>query len=366
MSDFSEIDRAHMTRALRLARRGRYSAHPNPMVGCVIVNDGEVVGEGWHAVAGGPHAEIHALAEAGDRARGATVYVTLEPCSHHGKTPPCTDALIEAGVAEVIAAIEDPSPEVSGGGFEALGNAGISVRTGLRAGKARKLIRGFSSRACRQRPFVTLKIAASIDGGIAMANGESQWITGTESRADVQRLRARCGAIMTGIGTVIADDPSLTVRDDSLETHGKQPLRVILDNDLRMPSSASMLALHGDTIVYCVEDAKKEALVAAGAEVVKVSARDGQVDAAAVLRDLGSREINEVLVEAGPALAGSLLEAGWVDELVIYQSPHIMGSETKRMFQTPRWTGLADRRELDIRSVERIGADTKITARLKD
>ncbi len=364
MSEFSENDRAHMTRALHLARRGQYSAHPNPMVGCVIVNDGHVVGEGWHAVAGEPHAEINALRAAGERARGATAYITLEPCSHDGKTPPCTDALIEAGVVEVVGATEDPNPEVSGGGFHVLEKAGIAVRTGLRKKSARELIRGFASRALRGRPFVTLKIAASLDGCIAMANGESHWITGTEARADVQKLRARSGAIMTGIGTVLADDPSLNVRDDVLETHGKQPLRVVLDDALRMLPSARMLALPGDTVVYCTRDAAREPLEKAGAEVVRVDAKDGHVDAACVLEELGRREINDVLVEAGPILAGSLLEAGLVDELVIYQAPHIMGSETKCMFHTPRWTALADRKELDIQSVDKIGADSRIVARL--
>jgi diaminohydroxyphosphoribosylaminopyrimidine deaminase/5-amino-6-(5-phosphoribosylamino)uracil reductase len=365
MSEFSENDRAHMTRALHLARRGEYSAHPNPMVGCVIVNDGHVVGEGWHAFTGEPHAEINALRAAGERARGATVYVTLEPCSHHGKTPPCADALIDAGVAEVVVAIDDPNPEVNGDGFAKLENAGITVRKGLRTSDAQELIRGFTSRTLRGRPFVTLKIAASLDGCIAMANGESHWITGTEARADVQKLRARCGAIMTGIGTVLADDPSLTVRDDSLDTHGKQPLRAVLDDELRMPPSARMLTLPGDTVVYCTADTAREPLEEAGAEVVRVEAKGGHVDAVSVLKDLGGREINDVLVEAGPVLAGSLLDAGLVDELVIYQAPHIMGSETKCMFQTPRWTALADRKELDIRSVEKIGADSKIVARLE-
>lgn len=365
MGEFSENDRAHMTRALHLALHGQYSAHPNPMVGCVIVNDGHVVGEGWHVVAGEAHAEINALRAAGERARGATVYVTLEPCCHHGKTPPCADALIDAGVAEVVAAIEDPNPEVSGDGLAKLEDAGITVRKGLRTSDAQELIRGFASRALRGRPFVTLKIAASLDGCIAMASGESHWITGTEARADVQKLRARCGAIMTGVGTVLADDPSFNVRDDSLETHGKQPLRAVLDGELRMLPSARMLALPGDTVVYCTTDAARKPLEEAGAEVIRVEPKDGHVDAASVLQDLCRREINDVLVEAGPILAGSLLEAGLVDELVIYQAPHIMGSETKCMFQTPHWTALADRKELDIRSVEKIGADSKIVARLE-
>ncbi|NIV18279.1 MAG: bifunctional diaminohydroxyphosphoribosylaminopyrimidine deaminase/5-amino-6-(5-phosphoribosylamino)uracil reductase RibD [Woeseiaceae bacterium] len=355
-----------MTRALRLARRGQYSAHPNPMVGCVIVNGGDVVGEGWHAAAGKAHAEINALEAAGDRAKGGTAYVTLEPCSHHGKTPPCADALIVAGISEVVAAIEDPNPKVAGDGFHALEKAGITVRRGIRSAAARELIRGFAKRVVEGIPFVTLKIAASLDGCIAMANGQSQWITGTEARTDVQKFRARSGAIMSGIGTVLVDDPSLTVRDTSLETHGEQPLRVILDKELRMPLSAEMLALPGSTLLYCVNDSNRDALVQAGAEVVRVDEQDGQVSIAAVLRDLASREINDVLVEAGPTLAGGLLEAEYVDELVIYQAPHIMGSETMRMFRTPHWTELGDRLELNIIEVAQIGDDTRIVARPKN
>ena len=355
-----------MTRALHLARRGQYSAHPNPMVGCVIVNDGHVVGEGWHVVAGEAHAEINALLAAGDRARGATVYVTLEPCSHTGKTPPCTDALIDAGVAEVVVATGDPNPEVNGSGVAALDTAGVKVREGLRNTAARELIRGFESRVSRARPFVTLKIAASIDGCIAMANGQSRWITSTDARADVQKLRARSGAILTGIGTVLADNPSLTVRDESLDTHGKQPLRVVLDGRLRMPSSAKMLELPGATLVYCVDDNDREPLFGAGAEVVRVDDEDGRVSVAAVFEDLAAREVNDVLVETGPTLAGSLLESRLVDELVIYQAPHIMGSETLRMFQTPHWTELGNRLELDITDVSLIGVDTRITAHPKN
>lgn len=365
MADFSDTDRMHMQRALRLAERGRYAAHPNPVVGCVIVRDGAVVGEGWHAVAGEAHAEINALQAAGGSARGATIYVTLEPCVHHGKTPPCTDALIEAGVAEVVVGSKDPNPQVSGAGLKALEGAGIKVRSGLLASAAEDRIRGFRKRVTQGRPFVRLKVAASLDGRIAMANGQSQWITGPEARADVQRLRASSGAIMTGIGTVLTDDPSLTVRDASLETQGKQPIRVVLDNNLRLPLSAEMLALPGQTLVYCVDDGNRQPLVDAGAEIVKVGG-EGRVDIAAVLDDLGAREINDVLVEAGPILSGSLLDGGFVDELVIYQAPHIMGSETMGMFRTPAWTDLTDRRALDIIDVQQVGVDTRITAKLAD
>lgn len=366
MSDFSDLDREHMARALELAERGRYTAHPNPVVGCVIVNDGIIVGEGFHAATGEAHAEVNALRDAAGSARGATVYVTLEPCSHHGRTPPCAAALIAAGVARVVAAIEDPNPEVSGAGLAALAAAGIEVQSGLMAAAASELVRGFLSRVVKGHPFVRLKLAASLDGCVAMANGQSQWITGPEARADVQKLRAAAGAVMTGIGTVLADDPSLTVRDAGIDTRDRQPLRVVLDNKLRMPLSAEMLALPGDTLIYCISDRQRRPLTDAGAEIVKVRARDGQVDAEAVLDDLGAREINDVLVEAGPVLAGSLLASGLVDEIVLYQAPHLMGSETIGMFRTPGWTDLADRRQVVITDMRRIGADTRITAHLAD
>ncbi|MDX1500626.1 MAG: bifunctional diaminohydroxyphosphoribosylaminopyrimidine deaminase/5-amino-6-(5-phosphoribosylamino)uracil reductase RibD, partial [Woeseiaceae bacterium] len=283
MNGFTAADSAFMARALRLAARGRYTAHPNPMVGCVIVSAGEIAGEGYHELAGEAHAEVNALAAAGDRARGATVYVTLEPCVHEGKTPPCVEALREAGVAEVVVAMEDPYPEVRGRGLEALGRAGIAVRTGLMAEAAQALIAGFVKRTTRGRPLVRAKIAASLDGAIGMLNGDSQWITGPEARADVQRLRARSGAVLTGIGTVLADDPSLTVRDPAIEMRGRQPLRAVLDPILRMPLSAEMLALPGTTLVYCSDDAGRDRLVAAGAEVVRVAADAVGVAPGAVL-----------------------------------------------------------------------------------
>jgi diaminohydroxyphosphoribosylaminopyrimidine deaminase/5-amino-6-(5-phosphoribosylamino)uracil reductase len=360
-----ESDIAFMTQALRLAENGCYTAHPNPMVGCVIVRNGEVVGAGWHKEAGEAHAEINALEAAGDNARGATVYVTLEPCSHHGKTPPCADALAKAGVAEVVAGLRDPNPEVDGRGLESLEAAGITTRVGILQEDIEQQLAGFLSRVRRGRPFVTLKMACSIDGRIAMASGESQWITGPEARADVQRLRARSGAILSGIGTVLADDPSFTVRDPDIDTLGRQPVRVVLDAGLRMPLSAEMLALPGQTLIYCSDDSKRDALIDAGAEVIKVAHADGLVDAEAVLEDLARREINDVLVEAGPVLAGNLLTNNFVDELVIYQAPHIMGSETMGMFETPAWTELSDRKSLQITDTRQVGPDTRITARFK-
>jgi len=366
MPEISPVDCAHMARALELAERGQFSARPNPMVGCVIVNDDDVVGEGWHELAGAEHAEINALRAAGDRAAGAIVYVTLEPCAHHGKTPPCAEALIKAGVGRVVAAMQDPHDKVAGKGLEMLSDAGVDVELGLMRSAAEALNAGFVSRVTRNRPFVRVKVAASIDGATAMKNGESQWITGPGARADVQRLRARAGAVMTGIGTVLADDPSLNVRSEDIDTRGLQPLRVVLDSRLRMPASARMLTLPGQTLVCCAGGQDDTGLVEAGAEVAAYRADGERVDVATVLEDLANREVNDVLVEAGPGLTGSLLEKDLVDELVIYQAPHIMGSETRPMFETPSWTTLADRRGLEIRDVSQVGDDTRITATIRD
>ncbi len=365
MDDFSPDDVAHMTRALELAERGRFTARPNPVVGCVVVKDDEVIGEGWHARAGEPHAEVNALADAGN-ARGATVYVTLEPCTHHGRTPPCIDALIKAKVGEVVVAALDPSDVVDGAGLAGLQASGISVRQGLLAEQAEAQNRGFISRVKRQRPWVTLKVAASLDGATAMKNGESQWITSEESRADVQKLRAASGAILSGIGTVLADDPSLNVRDESIPADVPQPIRAIVDSSLRIPPEARMLSLEGETVVYCVDDVERQELEPFGAIVMKVErSGDGRVVLTDVLRDLAvNRDVNDVLVEAGPELAGSMIEAELVDELVIYQAPHIMGSETRPMFSTPALTALAERIELEIADVRRIGPDMKIIARV--
>ncbi len=366
MQEFSPTDCAHMARALELAERGQFSAQPNPMVGCVIVDGDDVVGEGWHELAGAEHAEINALRAAGARASGASVYVTLEPCAHHGKTPPCAEALIDAGVGRVVAAMQDPHEKVAGRGLEMLSDAGIEIELGLMQAAAEALNAGFVSRVTRSRPFVRVKVAASIDGATAMKNGESQWITGPGARADVQRLRARSGAVMTGIGTVLEDDPSLNVRSEDIDTRGLQPLRVVLDSRLRMPASARMLTLPGSTLVCCTAGQDDNKLARAGAEVSVYRADGERVDVAAVLQDLARREVNDVLVEAGPGLSGYLLENDLVDELVIYQAPHIMGSDTRRMFETPGWTALADRRGLEIRDVSRVGDDTRITATIRD
>ncbi len=353
-----------MARALRLAERGRYTAHPNPVVGCVLVNNGKVVGEGFHEKTGQAHAEVNALQAAGRDARDSTAYVTLEPCAHHGKTPPCAAALIKAGVSKVIAAMQDPNQAVAGRGLQTLSDAGIDVQVGLMQTVAAALNRGFLKRVTEQRPFVRLKLAASIDGAIAMSSGESQWITGPEARADVQRLRARSGAVMTGIGSVLADDPSLNVRATDIETGGLQPVRVVLDSDLRMPIAAGMLTLPGTTLLCCTGKPDASALQNTNADVVSFPAVDGRVSVDAVLQELAVRGVNDVLVETGPGFAGHLLDRDLVDELVIYQAPHIMGSQTMGLVDTPTWSSLADRKTLTISDVRRIGADTRITAAL--
>jgi diaminohydroxyphosphoribosylaminopyrimidine deaminase/5-amino-6-(5-phosphoribosylamino)uracil reductase len=364
MSGFSAEDCAYMARALRLAARGLYTAHPNPMVGCVLVRDGAVVGEGWHRLAGEAHAEIHALTAAAERAKGATAYITLEPCSHHGKTPPCAPALIDAGVSEVVVAMQDPFPAVRGDGLAALEAAGVRVRKGLMSSAAAELNEGYLCRIESGRPFVRAKVGSSLDGAIAMRSGESQWITGPEARADVQRLRARSGAILTGIGTVLADDPALNIRHEAIDTAGRQPIRAVLDTGLRMPLSAGMLDLPGTTVLYCSRDDGRKPLEATGAEVVRVDAAGDHVDARQVLADLATRGVNDVLVEAGPTVSGYLLAEKLVDELVIYQAPHIMGSETMPMFRTPTWQALADRADVEVRELRHVGRDIRLTARV--
>ena len=363
MDPFSAADYEYMSRALRLARHGMYTAHPNPRVGCVLVKDGKIVGKGWHRKTGEAHAEVAAIKDAGASAEGATAYVTLEPCSHQGKTPPCADALIAAGVQHVVAAMLDPNARVSGNGRSVLEDAGISVRTGLLQDEATALNEGFLSRMRLGRPFIRLKIAASLDGGTAMANGESQWITGEAAREDAQLLRASSGAVMVGIGTVLADDPSLNVRRDDIDNDGMQPLRVVLDSNLQMPASARLLGLPGATAIFCADASGRSVFEAAGASVHVVASRGNGLDLPAIMSKLADLEINDVLVEAGPVLAGNMLASGLVDELVIYQAPHIMGSETRGMFTTPEWQSIDRRLNLHIVDVRKIGADLRITAR---
>ncbi len=364
-------DLRHMARALQLARQGLYSTHPNPRVGCVLVNDGRVVGEGWHRRAGGPHAEREALAVAGAAAHGATAYVTLEPCCHHGRTAPCSDALIEAGVSRVVAAMQDPNPLVAGKGQAQLQQAGIQVETGLLEDQSRALNPGFVKRMAHGLPYLRCKLAMSLDGRTAMASGESQWITSAPARRDVQLLRARSEAILTGIGTVLADDPSLNVRLDPAELPGMsagdqliQPVRVVLDSRLRMPTAARMLELPGLTLLMCVDQEPVHAarLEAAGARVRDMAESSNRVDLEQALRYLARQEINEVLLEAGPTLAGSALAAGMVDELVIYMAPHLMGDQARGLFSLPVLRRMRERIELKITDIRAVGLDWRITA----
>jgi diaminohydroxyphosphoribosylaminopyrimidine deaminase/5-amino-6-(5-phosphoribosylamino)uracil reductase len=354
-------DQEFMARALVLAERGLFTTMPNPRVGCVLVRDGAVVGEGWHERAGEAHAEIVALRAAGPAALGAVAYVTLEPCCHHGRTPPCVDALIDAGVARVVAAMKDPNPLVSGAGLARLQAAGIATEAGVLEEKARELNIGFVSRMQRGRPWVRLKIAATLDGKTALANGVSQWITGPESRADGHAWRARACAIVTGIGTVQADDPRLTVRGVSTP---RQPMRVVLDPGLRIALEANILEGGGTLLVAARGDSNKsEALRAAGNEVILMPGADGRVDLAAFMRELGARAMNEVHIEAGPALNGAIVRAGLADELLIYLAPCLVGERARGMFELPELTSLGERHALDLRDVRRIGSDLRILAR---
>lgn len=357
---FSADDHEYMARALRLARKGLLTTTPNPRVGCVIVKDGAVVGEGWHARAGEAHAEIHALNAAGSAASGATVYVTLEPCSHHGRTPPCADALIESGVARVVAAMRDPNPQVGGNGLETLRAAGIACGDGLMEAEARELNIGFVSRMTRGRPWVRLKVAASLDGKTALNNGRSQWITGPEARRDGHAWRARACAILTGAGTVRDDDPRLTVRDVDTD---RQPLRVVVDSHFETPPTARILEGGNTLVAAASEDTQKiAALRAAGAEVLVLPNPQGKVDLVCLLQALAERGVNELHVEAGHKLNGSLLREGLVDELLIYFAPTLLGSG-REMFPLPELTDLAGRRDLKIVDLRCVGADIRILAR---
>ncbi len=357
------LDSRYMARALQLARRGLYTTDPNPRVGCVVAREGEVVGEGWHERAGEPHAERNALRAAGEQARGAVAYVTLEPCSHHGRTPPCTDALIEAGIRRVVAAMPDPNPLVADGGLAKLQEAGVNVETGLMREQAEALNPGFISRMRRGRPWVRAKLAASLDGRTAMASGESKWITSEGARRDVQRWRAQSSAILTGIGTVLADDPSLTVRLDKCD---RQPLRVVVDSNLSMPATAKILKADGGALVVTASDDADYAgtLRNAGAEVLRLPAAHGAVDLAALMDHLGVRAANEVLLEAGATLCGAMLEAGLIDELIVYFAPHLMGSRARGMFNLSGLEKLTDRIELEIQDVRAVGEDWRITAKV--
>jgi diaminohydroxyphosphoribosylaminopyrimidine deaminase / 5-amino-6-(5-phosphoribosylamino)uracil reductase len=358
----TDADHEFMGQALELAGRGLYTTTPNPRVGCVIVRDGSIVGSGWHEKAGMPHAEALALKAAGARARGATLYANLEPCGHYGRTPPCADAIIDSGVARVVAAIQDPNPQVAGTGFSKLRAAGIAVEQGLREEEARELNIGFFSRMTRGRPWVRMKIAASLDGRTALANGKSQWITGEAARADGHRWRARACAILTGFGTVRDDDPQLNVR--GVDTP-RQPLKIVVDSKFETSPSARLLQEGKTLVVGGVNDAKRVAsLKAAGAEVVSIPNEGGKVELFRLMQELARRELNEIHVEAGTKLNGSLLQAGVVDELLVYLAPSVIGDSGRGMFHLPEITELSRTRALKIREVESVGADLRIVARV--
>jgi diaminohydroxyphosphoribosylaminopyrimidine deaminase/5-amino-6-(5-phosphoribosylamino)uracil reductase len=376
---FSAEDEHYMQLALQLAQNGRYTTKPNPAVGCVLVKGGKIVGQGWHYKAGMPHAERVALAEAGSQAQGATAYVTLEPCSHHGRTPPCADGLVEAQVARVVVAMEDPNPLVAGQGIARLQQAGIDVAVGLFENEARALNPGFIKMMEQKRPYVRVKMASSLDGRTAMANGESQWITGEAARLEVHRLRALSGAIVTGIGTVLADNPGLNVRlpaevlaEMKLDEVSAQPIRVVLDPHLSLPLDAKMLGLPGRTIVMTSKETVErnaslaETMMAQGIELVAVSADEDRLDIEAVLHYLGQEEqVREVLVESGAIVAGAFMQSGFVDELHCFIAPILMGNDAKPMFVLPGVNTMNDKIQLQIDSITPFGEDVRLILKPK-
>jgi diaminohydroxyphosphoribosylaminopyrimidine deaminase / 5-amino-6-(5-phosphoribosylamino)uracil reductase len=362
MINWSAAEVAFMQHALGLAALGMNTTDPNPRVGCVLVRDGQMVGEGWHERPGGPHAEVSALQAAGVAAEGATAYVTLEPCAAHGRTPPCTDALINARVARVVYAAEDPNPRMRNGA-QLLRAAGITVHSGLLNPEARDLNPGFFKRHETGLPWVRLKLAVSLDGRTALANGESRWITGTAARKDSQRYRARSSVVLTGVGTVLTDNPALNVR---LEGALRQPLRVVLDSQLRSPPESRMFHREGPSLVLAVNDdpARRAALNAARAEVEIMPADSaGRVTVRAALQRLAERSVNEVWVEAGAVLSGALLASGLVDELIVYYAPCLLGSGARGMADLPALTALDARLNFRIHECQMIGEDLRITAR---
>ncbi len=360
---FSADDHRYMSLALCLVEQGLYTTDPNPRVGCVIVVAGEIVGQGWHRAAGEAHAEVHALQQAAEQARGATAYVTLEPCSHHGRTPPCADALIAAGVARVVVAMSDPSPKVAGQGMDRLKAAGIEVAVGLMRQQAEQLNPGFISRFRRGRPYVRCKLAMSLDGRTAMASGESKWISSEASRLDVQRLRARSSVIVTGIGTVLADDPRMNAR---VEFDIKQPDRVVVDTNLRMPVDAAMLSQQGVTwLANESQDQQiRSGLERSGARMLDVASHNGHIDLTALLSALQDLEYNEVLLEAGPSLSGAFMQAGLIDELIIYMAPHLMGHGGNALLHLPGIEAMQDRIALQMTELKQIGDDLRISYKL--
>lgn len=370
---FSATDHALMARALRLAECGLFTTQPNPRVGCLIARNDEIVGEGWHQRAGEPHAEVFALRAAGERARGAIAYVTLEPCSHHGRTPPCADALIESGIARVVIASGDPNPEVAGAGLQRLRDAEVAVENGLMRDAARELNRGFFSRFERGRPWVRVKLAMSLDGRTALANGESKWITGAAARADVQRWRARSSAILTGAGTARTDDPRLTVRSEQTHPHpdslvegeGFQPLRVVLDTRLdALPPHAHLLDGSAPTLVLHASRAKPKDARYRRAELAEVpSDPNGRINLAAALRLLADRNVNELQVEAGPTLCGALFEHGLVDELLLYVAPTLLGDCARPLLHVPELAAMSERRNWQAIDRRMLGQDQRLLLR---
>jgi len=358
-------DNVYMARAIQLAQKGTYTTNPNPRVGCVLVKDDQVIAEGWHKRAGGPHAEVHALQQAGEMAKGATAYVTLEPCYHQGRTPACSQTLIDAGVKRVVVAMQDPNPLVSGKGLLQLQEAGIETESGLMSSQAEALNPGFIQRMREGRPWVRCKMAMSLDGRTAMASGESKWITGEAARTQVHRLRARSSAIVTGIGTVLADDPSLNVRLDEPAPEGgwREPVRVVLDPNMSLPVSSKLLMQPGRTIVVTATDDKDREgeLLQAGAEVIHLPAPGGAIDLPELLIFLVNEEMNEILLETGATLSGAMLSAGLVDELIIYMAPHLMGNGARALFNLPGLENMDDRIDLNIKDIRAVGNDWCIT-----
>lgn len=362
-------DQAYMARALALARKGLYSTHPNPRVGCVIVRDGQIVGEGWHAKAGEPHAEVHALRAAGSRAHGATAYVTLEPCSHFGRTPPCANALIEAGVARVVAAMQDPNPQVAGQGLARLAEAGIEVVCGVLESEARALNVGFIKRMVHVLPFVRVKLAMSLDGRTAMASGESQWITGPAARAAVQRLRAQSSVVISGADTVLADQARLTVRAEELGLNAeltalaidRPPLRVLIDGRLRVPLDAPFFQAGRTLVATCAVASARQRYQEEGHELLAIPHAHGHVDLRKLLQELAGRGANEVLVEAGPKLAGAFARAGLVDEYQLFVAAKFLGSSARPLLDWPL-ARMAEAPQLKITDMRAVGDDWRITA----
>ncbi|EGH69807.1 Riboflavin biosynthesis protein RibD [Pseudomonas syringae pv. atrofaciens] len=369
LTEQAALDVHYMARALELARKGLYSTHPNPRVGCVIVREGRIVGEGWHARAGEPHAEVHALRQAGELARGATAYVTLEPCSHQGRTPPCADALIEAGLTRVVAAMQDPNPEVSGRGLLRLMNAGIGVQCGVLESEARALNKGFLKRMETGLPYVRVKMAMSLDGRTAMASGESQWITGPEARSAVQRLRAQSSVVLSGADTVLADKARLTVRPDELGLDAeltalaaaRAPLRVLIDGRLRVPLDAPFFQAGSALVVTCAAASARGRYQEEGHEMLALADSAGHVDLRRLMGELAARGVNEVLVEAGPRLAGAFARLGLVDEFQLFIAGKFLGSSARPLLDLPL-AQMSEALELNIVEMRAVGNDWRVIA----